>query len=105
MKNRLRSTWNQGKGGVNGWVSIPSPFVAELTARQDFDSVVVDDQNQRSGRFAVFWFHEADRIVAFLRIDNLDGERHRELRSFAFGTLHREITAHHARELAADGQS
>ena len=45
MKNRLRSTWNQGKGGVNGWVSIPSPFVAELTARQDFDSVVVDLQH------------------------------------------------------------
>ncbi len=44
-KTRLRDTWAAGKAAINGWLAVPSPVVAELTAQADFDSVTVDLQH------------------------------------------------------------
>ncbi len=44
-ENTLRSIWARGEAGVNGWLSIPSGFSAEVMAQQGFDSLTVDMQH------------------------------------------------------------
>ena len=44
-ENNLRKIWAQGGAVVNGWLSIPSAFSAEVMAHQGFDSLVVDMQH------------------------------------------------------------
>ncbi len=45
QENPLKAHWREGKTAVNGWVTIPSGFAAEVMARQDWDSVTVDMQH------------------------------------------------------------
>ena len=45
MKTRLLDTWAAGKAAINGWLAVPSPITAEITANADFDSVTVDLQH------------------------------------------------------------
>lgn len=45
MKTKLRDRWDDGKSAVNAWLGIPSGFTAEVTGRQDFDSVTIDLQH------------------------------------------------------------
>ena len=44
-KNLLQSVWQNGKVVVNGWLSIPSGFSAEVMAHQGYDSLTVDLQH------------------------------------------------------------
>jgi len=44
-ENTLKSIWARGGAVVNGWLSIPSSFSAEVMAHQGFDSLVVDMQH------------------------------------------------------------
>jgi 4-hydroxy-2-oxoheptanedioate aldolase len=44
-ENTLRKIWAQGGAVVNGWLSIPSAFSAEVMSHQGFDSLVVDMQH------------------------------------------------------------
>jgi 4-hydroxy-2-oxoheptanedioate aldolase len=43
--NTLREIWGRGEASVNGWLSIPSAFSAEVMAHQGFDSLTVDMQH------------------------------------------------------------
>ncbi len=43
--NRLKQLWAEGKPAINGWLSIGSPFVAEIMAAQGYDSVTIDIQH------------------------------------------------------------
>ncbi len=43
--NRLRQIWQDGGTALNGWLSIPSTFSAELMAHQGWDSLTVDMQH------------------------------------------------------------
>ncbi len=43
--NKVRSIWEAGGVVVNGWLTIPSSFSAEVMAQQGFDSIVVDMQH------------------------------------------------------------
>lgn len=45
MDSRLHRVWGEGKGALNGWLSIPSTVTAEILAMQDFDSLTVDLQH------------------------------------------------------------
>jgi phosphoglycerate dehydrogenase-like enzyme/2-keto-3-deoxy-L-rhamnonate aldolase RhmA len=45
MDNRLRKVWDEGRGAVNAWLSIPNAITAEVTARQGFDSITIDLQH------------------------------------------------------------
>ena len=45
MKTRLLDTWAAGKAAINGWLAVPSPVTAELTAKADLDSVTIDLQH------------------------------------------------------------
>jgi len=44
-ENTLRAIWARGEAVVNGWLSIPSAFSAEVMAHQGFDSLTVDMQH------------------------------------------------------------
>ncbi len=43
--NTLRQIWKRGEAVVNGWLSIPAGFSAEVMAHQGFDSLTVDMQH------------------------------------------------------------
>jgi 4-hydroxy-2-oxoheptanedioate aldolase len=45
MTTRLAKLWGRGEAALNGWLSIPSTVTAEMVARQDYDSIVVDLQH------------------------------------------------------------
>src|SRR3546814_14391767 len=45
MDSRLHRVWAEGKGALNGWLSIPSTVTAEILAMQDFASLTVDLQH------------------------------------------------------------
>jgi 4-hydroxy-2-oxoheptanedioate aldolase len=45
MANRVKEIWASGKVVINGWLSIPSGFSAEVMAQCGFDSVTVDLQH------------------------------------------------------------
>ena len=45
LKTKLRDTWNDGRGAVNGWLSAPNPVIAEVTGKAGFDSVTIDLQH------------------------------------------------------------
>ena len=48
LRNGLKRLWMEGRPAINGWLSIGSPFVAEIMAAQDYDSVTVDVQHGNS---------------------------------------------------------
>lgn len=46
MKNhKLKTLWAAGRAATNAWLSIPSPWTAELMAAAGFDSVTIDLQH------------------------------------------------------------
>ncbi len=44
-KNRIRELWAEGRAAVNGWLSVPSPYVAEIMAHQGWDGLTIDLQH------------------------------------------------------------
>lgn len=44
-ENTLRTLWARGDTALNGWVTIPNPWVAEVMAQQGWDSVTIDAQH------------------------------------------------------------
>src|SRR5256885_10996164 len=44
-ENTLKAIWKKGEAVVNGWLSIPTGFSAEVMAHQGFDSLTVDMQH------------------------------------------------------------
>ena len=43
--NRLREIWAEGGAAVTGWLSVDSPFIAELLAHLPFDCLTLDMQH------------------------------------------------------------
>lgn len=43
--NPLRALWSSGGAAINGWLSIPNSFSAEVMAHQGFDSLTIDLQH------------------------------------------------------------
>jgi 4-hydroxy-2-oxoheptanedioate aldolase len=44
-ENKLRTIWKQGGCVVNGWLSVPSSFCAEVMAHTGWDSLCIDIQH------------------------------------------------------------
>lgn len=44
-ENRLRALWRDDRAAVNGWLSIPDSFCAEVMAHQGWDSLTIDLQH------------------------------------------------------------
>lgn len=45
MQNRLKQAWAAGRAATNAWLTIPSPWTAEVVAAAGFDSVTIDLQH------------------------------------------------------------
>jgi 4-hydroxy-2-oxoheptanedioate aldolase len=43
--NRIKSLWADKKPVLNGWLSIPNAFTAEILAEQGYDSITIDLQH------------------------------------------------------------
>jgi len=44
-KNGLRALWNDNKAGLNGWLSVPNAFTAEVMGSCGYDSLTIDMQH------------------------------------------------------------
>jgi len=44
-ENRLISIWKSGKTAVNGWLTVPTSWSAEILAHAGFDSITIDLQH------------------------------------------------------------
>lgn len=45
IPNGLKQMWQNGQPAINGWLSIGSPFTAEIMAAQGYDSLTIDMQH------------------------------------------------------------
>ena len=43
--NRIKTLWADGRPVLNGWLSIPNAFTAEILAEQGYDSITIDLQH------------------------------------------------------------
>jgi 4-hydroxy-2-oxoheptanedioate aldolase len=44
-ENSLKALWQHGAYVVNGWISLPATFSAEVMAQQGWDSLTIDLQH------------------------------------------------------------
>jgi 4-hydroxy-2-oxoheptanedioate aldolase len=71
MATRLKTIWASGKAAVNGWLSIPSGFSAEVMAQCGFDSVTVDLQHgvqDYQSMVACFQAMQAHPVTPLVRV-------------------------------------
>ena len=45
IASNVKRLWAEGKPAINGWLSIPSAFCAEIMAAQGFDAITIDLQH------------------------------------------------------------
>jgi 4-hydroxy-2-oxoheptanedioate aldolase len=75
IPNGIRHKWVEGKPVINGWLSIASPFVAEIMAAQGYDSVTIDLQHGFVGYEAATSMLQALRasgVTPMVRVPWLD---------------------------------
>jgi 4-hydroxy-2-oxoheptanedioate aldolase len=71
MTTRLKQIWASGKAAVNGWLSIPSGFSAEVMAQCGFDSITVDLQHgvqDYQSMVACFQAMQAHPVTPLVRV-------------------------------------
>jgi len=75
VKNRLKELWSQGQCVVNGWLSAPNAFTAEIMASQGYDSLTIDMQHGMIGFEAALSMLQAMRasgVTPMVRVPWLD---------------------------------
>jgi 4-hydroxy-2-oxoheptanedioate aldolase len=75
IPNRLRQLWAEGHATANGWLSIGSPFVAEVMAAQGYDSLTVDMQHgalDYSATLPMLQAMRASGVVPMVRVPWLE---------------------------------
>jgi len=75
MENRIKELWKPGKTVVNGWITIPNAFTAEVMSIQGYDTVTIDLQHGLIDyQLAVSMFQamKGGPIVPFARVPWLD---------------------------------
>ncbi len=75
IPNQLRRKWAKGEPTINGWLSIGSPFTAEIMAAQGYDSVTVDIQHgalDYAHMLPMFQAMRASGVVPMARVPWLD---------------------------------
>lgn len=74
-KNKLKQIWAEGRPVLHGWLSIASPFAAEIMAAQGYDAISVDGQHGALDYSAVLPMFQAMRasgVVVGARVPWLD---------------------------------
>ena len=91
IKNKLKMTWGEGQSTINGWLSINSPFVAEIMAAQDYDSITIDAQHgavSYEGALGMLQAMRASGVVPMVRVPWLDaGAIMKALDAGAYGII------------------
>ena len=91
IKNKLKEKWQTGQGTLNGWLSINSPFVAEIMAEQGYDSVTIDMQHGAIGYEGALGMLQAIRasgVVPMVRVPwNEPGVIMKALDAGAYGII------------------
>lgn len=73
--NRIKSLWADRKPVLNGWLSIPNAFTAEIMAEQGYDSITIDlqhgliDQQVATGMLQAM---RASEVTPLVRVPWLD---------------------------------
>ncbi len=73
--NKLKQIWAEGRCALNGWLSIPSAFSAEIMAAQGYDSIGIDLQHGIVDYQAAVTMLQAMRasdVVPIVRVPWLD---------------------------------
>lgn len=74
-RNGIKALWREGKAALNGWLSIGSPFTAEIMAAQGYDSLTIDLQHGALDYHAALGMFQAMRasdVVPMARVPWLD---------------------------------
>lgn len=91
IKNKLKEKWALGQGTINGWLSINSPFVAEIMAEQGYDSVTIDMQHgavSYEGALGMLQAMRASGVVPLVRVPwNEPGVIMKALDAGAYGII------------------
>lgn len=89
--NALRHLHRDGRTIVNGWLSISSPYVAELAAHQGYDALTVDMQHGMAGfegAMAMFQAIATTAVIPMARpSENSPAEIMRLLDAGAYGII------------------
>jgi 4-hydroxy-2-oxoheptanedioate aldolase len=75
IKNELKALWQRGDAAINGWLSISSPFSAEIMAAQGYDSLTVDIQHgiiDYAGAVTMLQAMRASGVTPLARVPWLD---------------------------------
>ncbi len=75
IANAMRTKWAAGKPIINGWLSVASPFTAEIMAEQGYDSLTIDLQHGLVGYEAATGMLQAMRasnVTPMVRVPWLD---------------------------------
>lgn len=91
IQNSLKNAWAEGRSTINGWLSINSPFVAEIMAAQDYDSITIDTQHgavSYEGALGMLQAMRASGVVPMVRVPWLDaGAIMKALDAGAYGII------------------
>lgn len=104
--NNIRQRWQDGNPVLNGWLSIASPFTAEIMAAQGYDALTIDLQHGFVGYEQATTMLQAMRasgVAPMVRVPWLEpGSIMKALDAGAWGIICPMInTAEQARELVA----
>jgi len=75
IPNEVKRLWSEGKTVLNGWLSIPSSFNAEIIAAQGYDSITIDQQHGLIDQDAMVGMLQAMRasgVTPMVRVPWLD---------------------------------
>jgi 4-hydroxy-2-oxoheptanedioate aldolase len=90
-QNKIRTLWESGKPAINGWLSIPNSFTAEIMAEQGYDSITIDQQHGVvDGQTSIEMFQamRASAVVPMIRVPWLDaGQVMKSLDAGAYGVV------------------
>jgi len=91
IANRLKTLWKAGDPAINGWLSIASPFSAEIMAEQGYDALTIDLQHGLVGYENATGMLQAMRasgVVPMARVPWLDaGDVMKALDAGAYGVI------------------
>jgi len=73
--NTVRQLWRENKAVLNGWLSIPAPFSAEIMAAQHYDALTIDMQHgliDYGSAVAMLQALRAEPVTPMVRVSWLD---------------------------------
>ena len=91
VMNALKPIWSDGKASLNGWLSIASPFSAEIMAEQGYDSITIDMQHgivDYADAVPMLQAMRASKVVPLIRVPWLEaGSIMKALDAGAYGVI------------------